>query len=229
MSNKCSCSSHSLDPLFKNNQTWIDAITCKDPDFFKKLATQQNPEYFWIGCSDSRVPANEIMGLMPGEVFVHRNVANMVNSSDMNCLTVVQYAVEILKVKHIIVTGHYGCGGVQAAIDGQNPDIIEHWLRPIRKYYQRAAKEMEPLTPEQRLNRLCEINVIEQVRNVCHIPAVRKAWKLGQTLEIHGLIFGIHDGQLKNLCTTIDSYEKAEAFVMRDNKECGLKPKLSNE
>ncbi len=217
MCTKCSCTDHSLDPLFENNQRWIDGIISEDPEFFKKLAKQQNPEYFWIGCSDSRVPANEIMGLMPGEVFVHRNVANMVNSSDMNCLTVVQYAVEILKVKHIIVTGHYGCGGVKAAIEGNNPDMIEHWLRPIRKYYQRASKEMAQLTKQQQVDRLCEINVIEQVRNVCHIPAVRKAWEKGQHLEVHGLIFGIHDGRLQNLCTTIDNLADAEAFVMRED------------
>lgn len=216
MCEKCSCASHSLDPLFENNQRWIDSIISKDPEFFKKLAKQQKPEYFWIGCSDSRVPANEIMGLMPGEVFVHRNVANMVNSSDMNCLTVVQYAVEVLKVKHIIVTGHYGCGGVKAAITGHNPDMIDHWLRPIRKFYQRASKEMATLTPEQQVDRLCEINVIEQVRNVCHIPAVRKAWEQGQHLEIHGLIFGIDDGRLQNLCATIDNLDDAEAFVMRE-------------
>ncbi|MFA6698743.1 MAG: carbonate dehydratase [Thiomicrospira sp.] len=217
MCTKCSCNDHSLDPLFENNQRWIEHITAEDPDFFKKLAKQQKPEYFWIGCSDSRVPANEIMGLMPGEVFVHRNVANMVNSSDMNCLTVVQYAVEVLKVKHIIVTGHYGCGGVKAAIEGGNPDMIEHWLRPIRKFYQRAAAEMATLEPQKQVDRLCEINVIEQVRNVCHIPAVRKAWEQGQPLEIHGLIFGIEDGRLRKLCSTIDNLAAAEAFVMRES------------
>lgn len=214
---KCNCENHALQPLFENNQRWIDEITNRDPEFFQKLAKQQNPEFFWIGCSDSRVPANEIMGLMPGEVFVHRNVANMVNSSDMNCLTTVQYAVEVLKVKHIMVVGHYGCGGVKAAIEGDNPDIIEHWLRPIRKYYQRAAEEMKLLTREQQINRICEVNVIEQVRNVCHIPAVRKAWKDGQELQIHGLIFGIHDGRLEDLCPTVDNLQDARAFVLRSN------------
>lgn len=215
----CNCENHSIANLFENNEIWIQRVLRKNPDFFTTLAKQQNPEYFWIGCSDSRVPANEIMGLLPGEVFVHRNVANMVNSSDMNCLTTVQYAVQTLKVKHIIITGHYGCGGVKAAIDGSNPDMIEYWLRPIRKSYHRAKKELDALDYQAKVNRLCEINVIEQVRNICHIPAVRKAWYQGQELHIHGLIFDIADGKLINLCPTLNNIKEAQAFIYADNDE----------
>ncbi|MGY8895357.1 MAG: carbonic anhydrase [Gammaproteobacteria bacterium] len=199
--------------LFINNSQWVDEINQRDASFFSNLSTQQTPEYLWIGCSDSRVPANELVKMDPGMVFVHRNIANLVNSGDMNVLAVIQYAVEVLKVKHIIVTGHYGCGGVQAAINTSNPDLIDNWIRPIRKYYQRAKSELRNLSTDEQVDRLCEINVIEQVRNICYIPVIKKAWRDGQALSIHGFIYDIKDGHLHNLNVTIDNADDAEKAV----------------
>jgi carbonic anhydrase len=161
------------------------------------------------------VPANQLVKMDPGTIFVHRNIANLVNSSDMNVLSVIQYAVEILKVKHIIVNGHYGCGGVIASMEEGNPSLIDHWVRPIRKYYQRKQTELDALPYEERVNRLCEINVAEQVRNICHVPAVRKAWKKGQSLAVHGFIYNIKDGRLKNLDISVDNLDAAEQAVVR--------------
>jgi carbonic anhydrase len=206
-----------IERLFRNNEEWVDEINRSNPGFFQGLTAQQKPEYLWIGCSDSRVPANELVKMDPGTIFVHRNVANLVNSSDMNELTVIQYAVEVLQVKHIIVNGHYGCGGVVASLDENNPDLIDHWVRPIRQFYQRAQDHLQEFDAVNRINRLCEINVAEQVRNICHIPVVRNAWKKGQPLAIHGFIYDIKDGRLHNLGCRVDSLDRAEQLIDRND------------
>ena len=191
---------NALNTLLENNRTWAERIEREEPGFFKQLSTQQNPEYLWIGCSDSRVPANEIVNLPPGEVFVHRNIANVVVHTDLNCLSVIQYAVEVLKVKHIIVCGHYGCGGVKAALDGQSHGLIDNWLRHIRDVYRFHAKQLDAITdPKQRNDHLCELNVIEQVDNICNTTMVQNAWDAGQELTVHGWIYRLEDGLLQDL------------------------------
>ena len=214
MCQKCECD-QGIQQLFENNEAWLAEINKEKPGFFEGLAKQQKPEYLWIGCSDSRVPANELVKMDPGTIFVHRNIANLVNSSDMNVLAVIQYAVEVLKVKHIIVNGHYGCGGVLASLNDNNPDLIDHWIRPIRKYYQRAKEELAPLPAQEQGDRLCEINVVEQVRNICHVPAVRKAWEKGQELAVHGFIYDIKDGRLHNLNVSINNAKDGEDLAIR--------------
>ena len=189
-----------LKNLFENNRKWADKIKKTDPDFFVKLSRQQTPEYLWIGCSDSRVPSNQIVDLLPGAIFVHRNIANVVIHTDLNCLSVIQYAIEVLKVKHIIVCGHYGCGGVRAALEKRSYGLIDTWLRHIKDVYRYHQDELDGITDEkERLNRLCEFNVIEQVSNVCHTSIVQKAWESGQELSVHGWIYSIEDGILRNL------------------------------
>jgi len=189
-----------LPSLFENNRKWASKMSEADASFFSRLVRQQSPEYLWIGCADSRVPANEIIGLLPGELFVHRNVANLVVHTDMNCLSVLQYAVEILHVKHIIVCGHYGCGGVKAAMEGRPLGLIDNWLRQIRDLHLRRSDELARLPAEgDRVDRLCELNVVEQVKNVANTTIVRDAWQRGQALAIHGWIYGIADGLLKDL------------------------------
>ena len=181
----------SLKHLFENNKAWADRIELEAPGFFKKLSEQQAPEYLWIGCSDSRVPANDIVGLLPGELFVHRNVANLVLHSDINCLSVLQYAIDILKVKHIIVCGHYGCGGINAAMNKQ---------RNIKDVYAMHRDEIEAIPDDAgRQNRMCELNVIEQVRNVCHTSFVQEAWERGQQLTVHGWVYSLRNGRIKDL------------------------------
>ncbi|MEW5755723.1 MAG: carbonate dehydratase [Pseudomonadota bacterium] len=194
-----------LEQLFQNNKRWAREITSRDPEFFNKLAKQQTPEYLWIGCADSRVPANEIVGLYPGELFVHRNVANIVLHMDINCLAVVQFAVEILKVKHIIVCGHYGCGGVRAALEGKPVSpLIDHWISPIYELYLSHHDEFDRLeSPQAKFDRLCELNVIEQVHNLAQTYPIQKAWQNDQPLAIHGLIYRLDDGILKNLNVTL--------------------------
>jgi carbonic anhydrase len=192
--------------LFENNRNWAASIKKIQPDFFQKLSEQQTPEYLWIGCSDSRVPANEIVGLMPGEIFVHRNVANVVVHTDCNCLSVLQYAVDVLKVKHIMVVGHYGCGGVRAAMGNQKLGLIDNWLRNIKDIYRQHREKLEAIADEeQRVNLLCELNVVEQVNNVCHTTIVQDAWDRGQELAVHGWIYSIRNGALKDLrvCMTV--------------------------
>ncbi|MBU0676270.1 MAG: carbonate dehydratase [Proteobacteria bacterium] len=194
-----------LKNLFEKNRRWADKIKERDPDFFAKLSRQQNPEYLWIGCSDSRVPANEIVDMLPGEIFVHRNIANLVIHTDLNCLSVIQYAVEVLKVKHIIVCGHYGCGGIRAALGNKEHGLIDNWLRNIKDVYRFHQDKFESLQTEQeKINLLCELNVIEQVSNICHTSIVQGAWKAGQELDVHGWIYSIEDGILKdlNVCIT---------------------------
>jgi carbonic anhydrase len=190
----------SLDYLFENNRRWAASMRRRDPDFFLKLSAQQSPEYLWIGCSDSRVPANEIVGLLPGELFVHRNVANVVVHSDLNCLSVMQYAVDALKVKHIIVCGHYGCGGVRAALLDSRLGLIDNWLRHVQNVLQKHRDLVMALEGEaERVDRLCELNVIEQVTNVCRTTVVQDAWSRGQELTVHGWIYGLRDGHLRTL------------------------------
>lgn len=186
--------------LFDNNRRWAAAIKERQPDFFEKLSLQQAPEYLWIGCSDSRVPANEIVALPPGELFVHRNVANIVVHTDLNCLSVMQYAVDFLKVKHIIVCGHYGCGGVRAAVCNQQLGLIDNWLRHVQDVQHKYAAELEGLTDEQvRVDRVCELNVLEQVTNVCQTTVVQDAWRRGQEVAVHGWIYRLDDGLLRDL------------------------------
>ncbi len=193
-----------LNNLFANNRKWAANIKKTDPEFFTKLSRQQTPEYLWIGCSDSRVPSNQIVDLLPGEIFVHRNIANVVIHTDLNCLSVIQYAVEILKVKHIIVCGHYGCGGIRAALEKRSYGLIDTWLRHINDVYRYHQDKLDTVTDEkEKLNLLCELNVIEQVNNVCHTSIVQKAWKSGVELTVHGWIYSIEDGILKNLDTCV--------------------------
>ena len=198
-----------LENLFIKNVKWAEDIKEKDPNFFSTLAKQQAPEYLWIGCSDSRVPANQIVDLAPGELFVHRNVANVVIHTDLNCLTVLNYAVEFLKVKHVMVTGHYGCGGVKAALENNKLGLIDYWLRNIRDVYYNNKDVIDQIDDSQeRLNRLCELNVIQQVYNVARCNIVQNAWGRGQELTIHGWIYDIHDGILHKLMPPIDSLEQ---------------------
>lgn len=199
-----------LKDLFERNRRWAEEITQKNPGFFSQLSEQQAPQYLWIGCSDSRVPANQIVDLPPGEVFVHRNIANVVVNTDLNCLSVIQYAVEVLKVKHVVVCGHYGCGGVKAAIDGQEHGLIDNWLRNIKDISRFNAGQLEGLEYEQKVDRLCELNVIEQVKNVCYTPIVQHAWKEGAELSVHGWIYNIENGILKDLDMCITSNKQLE-------------------
>ena len=204
--NSLSSDDADLGQLFRNNQAWAAHMREKDADFFKRLADQQTPKYLWIGCSDSRVPANEIIGLDPGEVFVHRNVANLVLHTDMNCLSVIQFAVDVLKVRHVMVVGHYGCGGIQAVLDKKELGLVDGWLRHVEDLRYIHAKRIDSLAdPRQRSDRLCELNVIEQVVQVSRLPSVLQAWRRQQPLSVHGLIYGVHDGMLRNLGSTISS------------------------
>jgi len=194
--------------LLENNKIWSETTRKEYPDFFSKLERQQAPTFLWIGCSDSRVPANEIIGKMPGEVFVHRNVANVVVHSDLNCLSVIQFAVEVLRVRHVIVTGHYGCGGVKAAMTSNQYGLIDNWLRHIKDVYAANKAELDNIEDEkQQVNRLCELNVVQQVRNVCHTSIVQNAWDRNQFLAVHGWIYGLSDGLLKDLKTTMTRNE----------------------
>ncbi|HMM54052.1 MAG TPA: carbonate dehydratase [Candidatus Desulfobacillus sp.] len=193
-----------LKHLFDNNRDWAGRLSAEDPAFFDKLSRLQNPEYLWIGCSDSRVPANQITGLAPGEVFVHRNVANVVVHTDLNCLSVMQFAVDVLQVKHIIVCGHYGCGGVRAALTGERLGLIDNWLRHIQDVRDRHARLLAALAGEAAADRLCELNVIEQVANVAQTTIVRDAWERGQRLAVHGWIYGLSDGRLRDLGMTVE-------------------------
>ncbi len=198
-----------LKQLFANNRDWSEAIKQEDPEFFTKLARQQAPEYLWIGCADSRVPANEIVGLLPGELFVHRNIANVVLHTDLNCLSVMQFAVDVLKVKHIIVTGHYGCGGVRAAMRNNQLGLSDGWLRSIRDLYYEQRNKLKLIEGEERqIDRMCELNVIRQVGNVSHTSIVQNAWHRGQPLTVHGFIYGIKDGHLKDLDVTVNGPEQ---------------------
>jgi carbonic anhydrase len=187
-----------IDDLFANNRAWSERMVAQDPEFFTRLTKQQTPRYLWIGCSDSRVSANEILGLMPGEVFVHRNIANLVVHTDLNCLSVLQYAIEILKVEHIMVVGHYGCGGVQAVAERQSAGLADNWLRHIEDVMNKYASFLDRFADDhERGRRLCELSVVEQMGNVCRTTIVRRAWYRGQRIEVHGLVYDLHDGILR--------------------------------
>lgn len=219
--------SSALEHLFKNNREWASDISAGDPNFFKKLASQQSPEYLWIGCSDSRVPANELLGLLPGEIFVHRNIANLVVHTDLNCLSVLQFAIDVLKVKHIIVCGHYGCSGVHAALMRRRIGLADNWLRHVQDVHQKHERYLgEVLPARQKVDRLCELNAIEQAANVCQTTIVQDAWERGQPLTIHGWIYGLQDGLLRDLGMTIDGPEnlgeKMQACLMRYEEAAGV-------
>lgn len=205
-----------LKQLFENNQQWAARMLAADPQFFERLASQQAPQFLWIGCSDSRVPANEIIGLLPGEVFVHRNVANVVHAADMNCLSVLQYAVETLKVRHIMVVGHYGCGGVKQALEEGGAGMIDHWLSPIRQIRRRNQTQFDRLPDERaRWDRLCELNVIEQAISVSQTTIVRDSWTHGHEIAVHGWIYHLHDGRLRDLDVTVTSVAEADGLHAR--------------
>ncbi len=202
-----------LDQLLENNRKWARQKTEVDPEFFKRLVAQQSPEYFWIGCSDSRVPANEIVNLDPGELFVHRNVANLAPPQDANYLSVLQYAVQVLKVKHILVVGHYGCGGVRAAVESQGDTLIDHWLAPIREVAHDHQHELDGISDDvHRFDRLCELNVIAQVRNVALTPIVAKAWREGQTLTIHGWVYSLKNGLVTDQGVSLANLEDRQTI-----------------
>jgi carbonic anhydrase len=206
--------------LLLRNQAWANEMTARDPEFFQRLATQQAPDYLWIGCSDSRVPATQLVDLPPGEMFVHRNVANVVVHSDLNCLAVLQFAVEVLQVEHIIVCGHYGCGGVAAALSNQQHGLIDNWLRHVQDVRNKHAALLSVCQDEEhQLQRLCELNVIEQVVNVCQTTIVQGVWLRGQTLTVHGWVYDVADGRLRDLGITVDRPEqlgeRAERAVMQ--------------
>lgn len=193
-----------LDDLKANNREWAARMVARDPDFFRRLEAQQGPQYLWIGCSDSRVPANEIVGLAPGELFVHRNVANLAPPQDANYLSVLQFAVDVIKVRHVIVVGHYGCGGIAAAVDGRRRGLVDHWLHPIREVYEAHRAELDAIAGEKaRLDRLCELNVRRQVRNVGSDVFVQEAWARGQPLSVHGWVYALGTGLVKDLGTTV--------------------------
>ena len=212
-----------LDVLFQKNRAWAERILAQNPDFFKQLAKQQNPQFLWIGCSDSRVPANEIVGLMPGEVFVHRNIANVVVHSDLNCLSVIQFAVDVLKVEHIMVVGHYGCGGVRAALFGERVGLADNWLHHVHDVRDKHAGALAEIgLSGAGVDRLCELNVIEQVANVCQTTIVRDAWERGQEVAVHGWIYGLKDGLLRDLDVTVmesgGAHAQCRAAVVAVNK-----------
>jgi carbonic anhydrase len=197
--------------LLAHNRDWAAQMEGERPGFFSGLAGQQSPRYMWIGCSDSRVPANQITGLEPGEVFVHRNVANVVVPTDLNCLSTIQYAVDMLRVEHVMVVGHYGCGGVQAALEGVRVGLADNWLRHVRDVADRHARMLAAADPAQRLNLLCELNVIDQVRHVAQSTVLQDAWARGQTLTVHGWVYGLNDGLLKDLRISVSGAGEVEA------------------
>ena len=197
-----------LEHLFKRNKEWAQSITDENPDFFTELSKLQTPEYLWIGCSDSRVASNQLLNLAPGEVFVHRNIANMVIHSDLNCLSVMQFAIEVLKVKHVIVCGHYGCGGIKASLEDIDHGLIDNWLGHIKDVYRLHATELDAITDQEEMeHRLCELNVIEQVANVCNTTIVKNAWKRGAELSVHGWIYNIKNGILKDIINAPITHE----------------------
>jgi carbonic anhydrase len=197
--------------LFEFNREWARRIEAAEPGFFERLAHLQAPEYLWIGCSDSRVPANQIVGLLPGEVFVHRNVANVVVHTDLNCLSVIQYAIDVLKIRHIMVVGHYGCVGVTAALNRQRVGLADLWLRHVQDVHAKHRQRIESLPPAERVDRLSELNVLEQVLNVCHTMVVQDAWQRGQELTVHGWIYGLRDGLMRDLGMTVGRGQDIEA------------------
>jgi len=203
----------SIDTLIAQNRAWAERHVAADPAFFHRLASQQHPRYLWIGCADSRVPANEIVGMEPGEMFVHRNVANLVVQTDLNCLSVLQYAVDVLRVEHVIVCGHYGCGGVQAALEGQRHGLIDNWLRKVQDVADRHRTTLDALPSHgARLRRLCELNVLEQVVNVCRTTVLEEAWEKDFDVQVHGWVYGLEDGQVQPLAAPVRSPRDLDAL-----------------
>ncbi|MEA1081571.1 carbonate dehydratase [Marinobacter qingdaonensis] len=214
-----------LDHLLENNKAWAEGIKSEDPTFFERLSAQQAPEYLWIGCADSRVPANQIVDLMPGELFVHRNVANVVVHTDFNCLSVLQFAVEVLKVKHVMVVGHYSCGGVKAALLNQGDGLITNWLRHVQDVRDRHQPILDAIDSEKdRVDRLCELNVVEQVRHVCQTSIVREAWKRGQKLTVHGFVYDLADGKLRDMGLKVGNDEEPEQVLEQSIQELAQRP-----
>jgi carbonic anhydrase len=200
-----------LEALLRNNRQWADSIREEDPGFFERLSRQQAPQYLWIGCSDSRVPANQIMGLAPGEVFVHRNIANVMVHTDLNCMSVIQFAVDVLQVRHILVVGHYGCGGVHAALHGQRVGLADNWIRHVGDVAQKHGTLLEAIPQDRRDDALCELNAIEQAENVCLTTVIRDAWARGQKLAVHGWVYSLADGVVRELGMDVDSPEALDA------------------
>ncbi|MCU0832597.1 MAG: carbonic anhydrase [Rhizobiaceae bacterium] len=215
--------STSLSHLFDANVAWVDRKTRKDPGFFQRMAEQQSPRYVWIGCSDSRVTANDVLGLDPGEIFVHRNIANIVHTSDLNILSVLEYAVDHLQVEHIIVCGHYGCGGVARALSGERGAMLDHWLQPLTMLYHKHRATFDAFSDLRvRINRMCEVNIEMQVRRIAAMPIIEKAWARGQSLNLHGWIYAIDDGLLRDLGPHLSSIEQRDALPTIDN--CVITP-----
>jgi carbonic anhydrase len=207
---------HALAQLLRNNRAWSNAMVARDPQFFARLVSQQNPEFLWIGCADSRVPANEIVGLLPGELFVHRNIANVVVHTDLNALSVLQFAIDLLGVKHVIVCGHYGCSGVHAALTRRRVGIADNWLRHVQDVATKHSVHLSTTLPERMLHdRLCELNVMEQVNNVCQSTSVQDAWERGQELTVHGWIYGLEHGLLADLGVTVQNAAELETQLAR--------------
>ena len=204
-----------LDELLRNNRDWAERVRREDPQFFERLSQQQAPKYLWIGCSDSRVPANQIMGLAPGEVFVHRNIANVMVHTDLNCMSVIQFAVDVLRIEHILVVGHYGCGGVHAALTGTRVGLADNWIRHVGDVAQKHASMLDSLAPDLRDDRLCELNAIEQAENVCLTTVVRDAWARGQRLSVHGWVYSLLDGRVRELGMDVDSAEQLQPAYER--------------
>lgn len=202
--------------LLERNREWADSVSRNDPDFFAQLSQQQNPDYLWIGCSDSRVPANQIVDLPPGEIFVHRNVANLVHHNDMNALSVVQYAVDVLQVKHIMIVGHYGCGGVRAAVTGGEYGIVDFWLHSVRELYSRHRNSMTGLDLDAQIDRMCELNVKAQVDNLCRTKIIQRAWLRKQKLAVHGWVYGLKDGRVNDLDCTIEGLDQVPQLYRVD-------------
>lgn len=200
-----------LDALLRNNRDWAEAIRREDPGFFERLSRQQAPQYLWIGCSDSRVPANQIMGLAPGEVFVHRNIANVMVHTDLNCMSVIQFAVDVLQVRHILVVGHYGCGGVGAALHGTRVGLADNWIRHVGDVAQKHGALLDAMPADRRHDALCELNAIEQAENVCLTTVIRDAWARGQRLAVHGWVYSLADGMVRELGMDVDSPEALDA------------------
>ena len=208
-----------IDNLLANNRAWADRICQEDPDFFTRLAQQQSPEYLWIGCSDSRVPANQIIDLPPGEVFVHRNVANLLYHNDMNALSVVQFAVDVLKVRHIMIVGHYNCGGVRAAVTGGENGMVDNWLHSVRELYSMHRSELEHLPLDEQVDRMCELNVQSQVKTLCRTKIVQRAWQRGQALSVHGWVYGLSDGRVTDLECSVHGLDQV-AQLYRIDRVC---------
>lgn len=214
-----------LDHLLEKNRAWADSIKAEDPDFFLRLSQQQAPEYLWIGCADSRVPANQIVDMLPGELFVHRNVANVVVHTDFNCLSVLQFAIDVLKVRHILVVGHYACGGVKAALNDEGSGLIQNWLRHVQDVRDKYEGVLAELPGDQdRVDRLCELNVVEQVSHVCHNSIVQDAWERGQALTVHGFIYDVADGVLRDLGLLVSGEHELESVKAKSLDELIRRP-----